>query len=181
MNTEIFDLAQRDRLVFRWRDIGWCVVFWVRSESSNVNFSSRDSAIGVNLWEDIEKCGLRYIGGEWTYNNCHEWVLEFLVVDLSIHIDTGEPTAVTRVRMVPPYRVLQSTCLDHDVRFVQTCGYPRQPRRTFSLWLMYSTMYSFASFAALTRVSVPCTGRAKESMITREFPITFPCIKPIIS
>ena len=42
-------------------------------------------------------------------------------------------------------------------------------------------MYSFASFAALTRVSVPCTGSANESMMTIERPTTLPCMTPMIS
>ena len=42
-------------------------------------------------------------------------------------------------------------------------------------------MYSFASLAALTRVSVPWTGRANESMMTSDVPTTLPCIRPIIS
>jgi hypothetical protein len=49
----------------------------------------------------------------------------------------------------------------------------------FSLSCMYSTMY--ASLAAFTRVSVPCTGSANESIITIEPPITLPCISPMIS
>ena len=42
-------------------------------------------------------------------------------------------------------------------------------------------MYSFASFCAFTRVSVPCTGSAKESITTRERPTTLPCMMPMIS
>jgi hypothetical protein len=42
-------------------------------------------------------------------------------------------------------------------------------------------MYSFASLAALTRVSVPCTGSANESMMTSALPTTLPCIRPMIS
>jgi len=37
----------------------------------------------------------------------------------------------------------------------------------------YSTIYSFASFAAFTLVSVPCTGSAKESMIQASGPLLF--------
>jgi hypothetical protein len=46
---------------------------------------------------------------------------------------------------------------------------------------MYWTMNSFASFAAFTRVSVPCTGSANESMITSASPTTLPCMSPMIS
>ncbi len=52
---------------------------------------------------------------------------------------------------------------------------------TISLALTYSTIYAFSSSPALTRVSVPCTGKAKESIMTIELPTTFPCIMPMIS
>ena len=57
----------------------------------------------------------------------------------------------------------------------------KEGRRTRSLPWTYWTMNSFASFAAFTRVSVPCTGRAKESTTTRALPTTLPCMMPMIS
>lgn len=46
---------------------------------------------------------------------------------------------------------------------------------------MYWIMNSLASLAALTRVSVPTTGRANASMTMNVSPSSFPCIKPMIS
>lgn len=40
---------------------------------------------------------------------------------------------------------------------------------------MNSTMYSLASLAALTLVSVPCTGNANESITTKVSPSILPC------
>ena len=42
-------------------------------------------------------------------------------------------------------------------------------------------MYSYPSAAALTRVSVPSTGRAKASRTMKASPTTFPCITPMTS
>lgn len=44
-----------------------------------------------------------------------------------------------------------------------------------------STMYSYASACAFTRVSVPSTGSAKASMTMKVSPTTLPCITPITS
>ena len=46
---------------------------------------------------------------------------------------------------------------------------------------MYWIMNSFASFWALTRVSVPTTGSAKASMTTIVSPSSLPCMSPMIS
>uniref|UniRef100_A0A0S1MKL1 COP9 signalosome complex subunit 5 n=1 Tax=Phakopsora pachyrhizi TaxID=170000 RepID=A0A0S1MKL1_PHAPC len=42
-------------------------------------------------------------------------------------------------------------------------------------------MYSFASLAAFTLVSVPSTGSANESKTTKASPSILPCIRPITS
>ena len=42
-------------------------------------------------------------------------------------------------------------------------------------------MYSCAAACALTRVSVPSTGKANASMTTMVFPSTFPGMSPITS
>jgi hypothetical protein len=80
------------------------------------------------------------------------------------------------------WRVLasQPICIQRT-RVQRMQGTRQTDGQTFSLPCTYSTMYSYASLAALTRVSVPWTGSANESMTTIEFPITFPCIMPMIS
>jgi hypothetical protein len=49
VHSEIFDLVQRDGLVLGGSGIGWSVIFWISTEGTNINFSGRDSTIGVNL------------------------------------------------------------------------------------------------------------------------------------
>ena len=44
-----------------------------------------------------------------------------------------------------------------------------------------STMYSYASVCALTRVSVPSTGSANASTTMKACPTTLPCSMPITS
>lgn len=89
------------------------------------------------------------------------------------HTQDASDTSQSRARVFQPLQ-FSSQNLRKDCR-------TRRSKRTFSLFPMYSTMYSFASFAAFTLVSVPCTGRANESMITIDVPTTFPCMRPIIS
>jgi len=40
--------------------------------------------------------------GEGTHNNGDKWVLESLIIHLSIDIYAREPASVARMRMVPP-------------------------------------------------------------------------------
>ena len=46
-----------------------------------------------------------------TYNYRHPWLLELLVGHLSAHINAREPTAVTRVTVVPTHTILKTTNL----------------------------------------------------------------------
>ena len=54
------------------------------------------------------------------YHDSNEWVLELLVRHLSVDVDTGQPTAISRVRVIPANGMLDSTDLVAD----QT---PKQP------------------------------------------------------
>ena len=49
MDTKVLDLVQRNRLVFRRGSVGRCIILWVGAECSNVDFSGRDCAVGVDL------------------------------------------------------------------------------------------------------------------------------------
>ena len=40
------------------------------------------------------------------YHDSNEWVLELLVRHLSVDVDTGQPTAISRMRVIPPNRML---------------------------------------------------------------------------
>ena len=63
MDTEVFYLVERNRLVFRSHCVRRCVVLGVGAERANVDLSGRDRAVGVNLG----KCHLRvgsYVSNE---------------------------------------------------------------------------------------------------------------------
>lgn len=49
MYTEIFDLAEWDRLVLGGDGVGWGVVLGVRTEGADVDFACGDRAVGVDL------------------------------------------------------------------------------------------------------------------------------------
>ena len=49
MDTEILDLVQWDRLVFGRNGIGWRIVLWVGTEGADVDFTCRDSTVGIDL------------------------------------------------------------------------------------------------------------------------------------
>lgn len=65
MYTEIFDLAERDRLILGGWSIRRGVIFRERAEGANVDFSSWDGAVWINLrrsWSKLlSKC--RDVGG----------------------------------------------------------------------------------------------------------------------
>ena len=48
------------------------------------------------------------------HDDRQERILELLVVHLGVHIDTGKPTAVSRMGVVPPDSVLQFPCLKYE-------------------------------------------------------------------
>lgn len=85
---------------------------------------------------------------------------------------SGTSRSRSRDAQPNPKRVAVSTSSDQQKLHGQ---------RTRSQLAIYWTMYSFASLAALTRVSVPWTGRANESMMTSDVPTTLPCMRPMIS
>jgi hypothetical protein len=117
--------------------------------------------------------------GKVAHDDGDEGILELLAVHLCVHVDAGQPAAVAGMRVVPADRILEPLRL--YVCDVSTKDQTRRARRTFSHDSMYWIMNSFASFAAFTRVSVPCTGSANESMMTSALPTTLPCIRPMIS
>lgn len=49
VDTEIFDLAERDRLIFGRRHVGRGVVLRIGPEGTNIHFTSRDGAVGIDL------------------------------------------------------------------------------------------------------------------------------------
>ena len=49
VDSEIFDFAQWNGLVFRSGDIRWRVVFRIGSKRANIDFASGDRAVGVDL------------------------------------------------------------------------------------------------------------------------------------
>jgi hypothetical protein len=117
-----------------------------------------------------------------TNHDGDEGVLVLLVRHLGRHVDTREPAPVPRMRVVPADRVLETPNLTRKRVAISTRPTNKiHGQRTRSQLAMYWTMYSFASLAALTRVSVPWTGRANESMMTRDVPTTLPCMRPMIS
>ena len=65
------------------------VVIRVGSEACNLNFPTRESALGVN--HDTDK-----------------WLLMLLVEHLSTHVYDREPTAIARVRVIPTANVLRA-------------------------------------------------------------------------
>ena len=92
VNTEILDLVERNGLVLGGSFIRRFIAFGEGSECSEIHFSSRD-------------------GPDRIHDNGHEWVLEVLVQHLGGDVDTGEPTAVARVGVIPTDGVLQSAHL----------------------------------------------------------------------
>jgi hypothetical protein len=46
------------------------------------------------------------IGRFQTYDDGHERILELLIVHLGVDVYTRQPTPITRMRMIPPDRVL---------------------------------------------------------------------------
>ena len=51
--SKVLDLVERYRLVFRARCVGRRVVFRVSTESSDVDFASRDGTVGIDLTQRI--------------------------------------------------------------------------------------------------------------------------------
>jgi len=51
MYAKVLDFVERDRLVFRRRNIGGRVVLWVRAEGTNIHLASGDGTVGVDLHE----------------------------------------------------------------------------------------------------------------------------------
>ena len=51
MYTKVFDLIERDRLIFGCRNVGRCVVLWIRAEGANIDLSGGDGTVGVDLRE----------------------------------------------------------------------------------------------------------------------------------
>lgn len=49
MHSEIFDLAERDRLVFGRNSVRWRVVLRVCAEGANVDLAGRNSTVGIDL------------------------------------------------------------------------------------------------------------------------------------
>lgn len=46
-----------------------------------------------------------------TYNHGNEWILELLVLHLSVDVNSRQPASITRMRVVPSNGVLQATNL----------------------------------------------------------------------
>ena len=49
MYTKVLDLIERNRLIFRRRNVRGRVVLWICAESSNVYLAGGDGTIGVDL------------------------------------------------------------------------------------------------------------------------------------
>lgn len=79
VNTEIFDLVHRDRLVLRclWGGIA----FGIRPESADLDFAGRHSAVGVNL-----QSAPAYV--EPTHDYSEVGIVELLVGHLGVDIDS---------------------------------------------------------------------------------------------
>ena len=76
MHTEILDLVEWDVLVFTARGVGRGVVLGISAECTDVNLSSGDCAVRVD-------------------DDCDKGVLELLILHLRVHVDSGQPTAVS--------------------------------------------------------------------------------------
>jgi len=51
MYTEVFNLIERNRLVFRCRNVRRGVVFWICAERADIYPASGDGTVGVDLHE----------------------------------------------------------------------------------------------------------------------------------
>ena len=51
MYTKVLDLIERNRLIFGCRNVGRCVVLWIRAEGANIDLSGGDGTVGVDLRE----------------------------------------------------------------------------------------------------------------------------------
>jgi hypothetical protein len=112
VDTKVFDLVQRNRLVLGGRCIGRCVAlialneisighirsirrpyFRITSESSNLDFTGRDGPVGIDLCNNSVSWIRHPV--RVTYYDSQVRVAEFLIRQLRIHVDSRQPTAVT--------------------------------------------------------------------------------------
>lgn len=96
MDTKVFNLVKRDRLVLGGYGIWGRVVVRVRAEGANVDFAGRDSAVGIDLQQSSANNKWSE-GSRETHHNGDERVLVFLVDHLSVDVDTREPASVAGV------------------------------------------------------------------------------------
>lgn len=150
--------------------------FGIRSKCTNIHFACWHCSIGIDLYTMMLRSLLLY--ELLTYHHSYPWFLELLIEHLCVDINTRKPASITRMRMVPSNCIFQTSNL-------KQC-------QCWSLYLviflltslacsMYDTIYSYASFWAFTRVSVPSTGNPKASIMIIVSPCTLPCIRPITS
>ena len=85
--------------------------FGISSKGADIDSTCRDGSVGVDLTHiavsSQAKEGRR---GE-TNDDSEDRILESLMGHLRLTIDTGEPTAITRMRMIPSDNILQSSDL----------------------------------------------------------------------
>ena len=96
VHSEVFNLVQGNGLVLRDRLIWRRISLWISAKSPNLNFSSRNSPCWIN-------------------NNSQKWLLILLVEHLCWNINTGEPAAITRMRVIPANHIFQPSSLWHQV------------------------------------------------------------------
>lgn len=72
-----------------------------------------------------------------TYDDRYEWVLILLIRDLRIYVDAGQPTCISRMRMVPSDSVLQASDLAPiKHRFIEVTLNAKQPYSGISTYLL---------------------------------------------
>ena len=89
---------------------------------------------------EMVRFGSTYIqSGDWretksstAYHHRDEWVLELLVRHLSVDVDTGQPTPVSWMRVIPANRVLDPANLTVD-QVPQQNAKVEEPTRSLSV------------------------------------------------
>ena len=149
MNAKILDLIERDGLVLGCRSTWWGVVLRICAESTNIHLASGNGTVGINLdtirlWIGagvIQHIPQQQQTGLETFGSSSGCLRRYQIANS--HIQDGSDTTQSRSRLDQPSDG-SDTATDCNVE-----------EHTRSLSVRYWTMYSFASFAALTRVSVP--------------------------